>query len=331
MPTYGHKNVHFKEKGDGLESVRLFCHKGRPISVSKPTLNTETESEVTESESSPFPFPPIRLGPSTSLSEIADCSPIPASSPSPDANVHLESVTLLPCRPQVLPSTSLSEIADCSPIPASSPSPYANVHLESVTLLPCLPQVLQGTILVRNIVYEKDVGVRFTFDGWTTVSEVLAAYTGPIAAMETLAGSNQGKTVEEDLVGPSEASGWDRFNFAIRLGDYDPSIWRRTLFLAIRYSAPGVGEFWDNNSGKNYRITFRTCGSPAQPEVRRTGTPSLTPLPISASPAQPEVRRTPSLTPLPISASPASPLLPVPLLMKSPVRYLSSHSEPQTV
>ena len=242
MPTYGHKNVHFKEKEDGLEAVRLFRHKGKPISISKPTLNTETESEVTESETSPLPFPPNNFG----------------------------------------PSTSLSEIADCSPIPASSPSPYANVHLESVTLLPFRPQVLQGTVLVRNIVFEKDVGVRFTLDDWTTVSEVLATYTGPVAAMETLAGSNQGKTVE-DLVGPSKASGWDRFNFAIKLEDYESSIWRHTLFLAIRYSAPGVGEFWDNNSGKNYRITFRTRGSPAQPQPRRTPGPGLhlTPLPSS--------------------------------------------------
>jgi len=262
LPTYGHKNVHFKEKEEGLESVRLFRFKGKPISVSKPTLNTETESEVTESESS---FPPNHFGPSTSLSEIADCSPIPAC-----------------------------------------PSPYANVHLESVTLLPCRPQVLQGTVLVRNIVYEKDVSARFTLDDWTTVSEVLAAYTGPVAAMETLAGSNQGKTVE-DLVGPSKASGWDRFNFAIKLEDHESSIWRHTLFLTIRYSAPGVGEFWDNNSGKNYRINFRACGSPAQPEPRRI--PSLTLLPISVSPASPLPSR--------ISAH------------EEPSDILSSHSKPR--
>jgi len=244
MPTYRHKNVHFKEKEDGLESVRLFRHKGKPISVSKPTLNTESESEVTESESSsfPFPFPSTKFGPSISLS------------------------------------------ADCSRILASSPPPHANVLLESVALLPCQPQVLQGTVLVRNIAYEKDVGVRFTLDDWTTVSEVLAAYTGPVAAMETLAGSNQGKTVE-DLVGPSKASGWDRFNFAIKLEGHESYIWWHTLFLAIRYSALGVGELWDNNSGKNYGITFRACGSLAQPEPRRN--PSLAPLPISASPASP--------------------------------------------
>jgi len=126
--------------------------------------------------------------------------------------------------------------------------------------------------------------MRFTLDDWMTMSEVLAAYTGPVTTMETLAGSNQGKTVE-DLVGPSKASGWDHFNFAIKLKGHESYIWWHTLFLAICYSALGVSELWDNNSSKNYRITFRACGSLAQPEPQCN--PSLAPLPISASLASP--------------------------------------------
>ncbi|KAF8265782.1 putative phosphatase regulatory subunit-domain-containing protein [Lactarius quietus] len=236
MPSnpFGSKNVHFKEKDDGLESVRLFRRTGKPASVSKTTSDTETE---TEPEPSNYPFP---RGSKNSF-----------ASPS---------------------SSSLSEIASCSTIPASCPSPYANVHLESITLPPARPPVLRGTIIVRNIVFEKSVVVRFTLDQWTTVSEVLATYSGPVGALETLAGSNQGKTVG-DLIGALPESTWDRFNFAIKLEDYETHLWHRTLFLVVRYSAPGAGEWWDNNSGDNYRITFRAHSGSTQPEHKRGATP----------------------------------------------------------
>ncbi len=268
-PAYGPKNVHFKEKEDGLESVRLFRRTGKPVSVSKPTSDTETE---TEPEPATFPFPRIssnNFGPSIS---------------------------------------SLSEIAECSPIPAPNSSLYANVHLESVTLPPARPPVLRGTILVRNIVFEKLVGVRFTLDDWTTVSEVLALYTGPVAALETLAGTNQGRTVG-DLIGPSMTSGWDRFNFAIKLEDYEAYLWQRTLFLVIRYSAPGVGEFWDNNSDQNYRMTFRSHAGPVQPGHRRgTSAPSTAPFLMSAIPASPLATRiSPHDEPRPTFVSPQRP------------------------
>jgi Carbohydrate/starch-binding module (family 21) len=251
-PAYGSKNVHFKEKEDGLESVRVFRRTAKPVSVSKPTSDTETE---TEPEPPAYPFPymsPNNFGSSGS---------------------------------------SLSEIANCSSIPAPNPTPYANVHLESVTLPPARPPVLRGTILVRNIAFEKNVSVRFTLDGWTTVSEVLATYAGPVAPSETLAGTNHGQTVG-DLVGSLTASGWDRFNFAIKLEDYEIYLWQRTLYLVIRYSAPAVGEWWDNNSGDNYRITFRAHSGPVQPERKRgMSVPSTAPFLLSAIPSAPLISR----------------------------------------
>ncbi|KAI0003829.1 putative phosphatase regulatory subunit-domain-containing protein [Russula compacta] len=190
--------------------------------------------------------------------------------------------------------SSLTEIANCSTVPAPNPSPYANVHLESITLPPARPPILRGTVLVRNVVFEKHVGVRFTLDDWTTVSEVLAAYAGPVGQLETLAGTNQGKTVG-DLIGPGAASGWDRFNFAIKLEDYEAYLWQRTLFLVIRYSAGGVGEFWDNNSGENYRVTFRPHATgPVQPQPERkrgSSVPSVAPFLLCASPVAPLASR----------------------------------------
>ena len=219
--------------------------------VSVSKPTSDTETE-TEPEPSGFPFPSNKFGSSAS---------------------------------------SLTEIATCSPVPAPDPSPYANVHLQYVSLPPARPPVLLGTVLVLNIVFEKNVGVRFTLDNWTTVSEVLATYTGPVASLETLAGTNQGKTVG-DLIGSTGAKGWDRFNFAIKLEDYEAYLRQRTLYLVTRYTAPGVGEFWDNNSGENYRITFRSHSGPMQPERKRgVNVPSTTPFLMSACPALPIASR----------------------------------------
>jgi len=250
MPStpYGPKNVHFKEKDDGLESVRLFRRTGKPASVSKTTSDTETE---TEPEPSGYPFPQTVF-----------------ASPS---------------------SSALSEIATCSTIPASNPSPYANVHLESISLPPARPPVLRGTIIVRNIAFEKSVGVRFTLDEWTTVSEVLATYSGPVGALETLVGTNQGKTIG-DLIGSLPEPGWDRFNFAIKLEDYETYLWQRTVFLVVRYSAPGAGDWWDNNSGENYRLSFRAHSGPVQPE-RKRGAPSTAPFLLNVCPPSPLTSR----------------------------------------
>ncbi|KAN0134337.1 putative phosphatase regulatory subunit domain containing protein [Lactarius tabidus] len=241
MPStpYGPKNVHFKEKDDGLESVRLFRRTGKPASVSKPTSDTETE---TEPEPSTYPFPHVTQNTFASSS-----------------------------------SSALSEIASSSTIPASTHSPYANVHLESIHLPPARPPVLRGTIIVRNIAFEKSIGVRFTLDAWTTVSEVLATYSGRVSTLETLVGTNQGKTIG-DLIGAFPESTWDRFNFAIKLEDYETHLWQRTLFLVVRYSAPGAGEWWDNNSGDNYRVTFRAHSTSVQPERKRgVAAPSVSP------------------------------------------------------
>jgi hypothetical protein len=103
---------------------------------------------------------------------------------------------------------------------------------------------------VRNVACEKRVVARFTIDDWTTVSEVLARYTGP-----AVSGAHHGDDVDDGK--------WDRFAFSISL-EFHAS--RRagtsshprtlTLLLAVRFTAPGVGEWWDNNGGNNFCIMF---------------------------------------------------------------------------
>jgi len=87
---------------------------------------------------------------------------------------------------------------------------------------------------VRNIAYEKCVAVRFTTDGWTTISEAHARYVGPLPDSGT----------------------WDLFAFTIPL--HAP----RTLLLAVRYAVPGDGEWWDNNGGNDFRVVLAPATLP---------------------------------------------------------------------
>jgi Carbohydrate/starch-binding module (family 21) len=133
----------------------------------------------------------------------------------------------------------LLKVIEMSPIPSQRTAPDSNVHLESISLLPALPPLLRGTVLVRNIAYEKHVTARFTTDSWTTTVETQASYIGG---------------------GPSDNDGtWDRFAFTISLewhAGLASSPTPRTLLLSVRYTVPRVGEWWDNNGGEDFRVVF---------------------------------------------------------------------------
>ncbi|EIW63916.1 uncharacterized protein TRAVEDRAFT_61761 [Trametes versicolor FP-101664 SS1] len=233
------KNVHFAEKDSGLETVRVYNRTGKPASLSKPP-GEETETE-TEAESS-FPFPllpssPLTVAPAAIMHEI---------DPSPDRS---------------------------HPIPKTNPSPYANVLLETLALPRTRPPTLRGTVLVRNISFEKVVAVRFTLDDWQTTSEVLCKHVvslpglpppfprartmGDVAA--NIASGNSDD--EKEAAGPS----WDRFSFTIRLEDYEAKLADRTLYLVVRYNPGCGGEWWDNNDDRNYRVGFRRASASPLP------------------------------------------------------------------
>lgn len=145
-------------------------------------------------------------------------------------------------------ATTMFTIADISSIPSPHTPPESNVHLESLTLLPARPPLLRGTVRVRNIAFEKCVATRFTTDDWTTISESHARYVGPSHTHST----------------------WDLFAFTIPLQA------PRTLLLAVRYSVPGAGEWWDNNGGANFRIVLAPAATAAPRPVPVPGaTPCL--------------------------------------------------------
>ena len=234
-PLLAQKNVHFPE-GD-LVSVRVFNRSARPASLSKP-VGDDTETE-TETDNSSFLWPAAS---SSSYFRSAAAFAKPAKK-----------------------AFQLNADA-CSTIPRKHEQSdlYANVHLEGIQLKSSATAspAVTGSILVRNVAYEKTVVVRFTLDGWQTTSEVSAHHQASLAGLpdeflRSSAPASYGLTLG-DLAAKSPE--WDRFSFTIKLEDYAQHLEQKTMWLVVRYTVPG-DEWWDNNGGANYKIGFRAAHS----------------------------------------------------------------------
>ena len=229
------KNVHFAEK-DGLATVRVFNRSARPAALLRPISGDDTETE-TDSEFSNrptngvYPFPRI-----------------PASSSSPLTTQTYE----------------IDRVAQgaTSPIPALSPPLYANIHVETIDLSYSAASsyhrpspILSGTLLVRNIAFEKSAAIRFTLDDWQTTSEVLARH---VVTLEDLPQALTPRTPGDAaaIIAAGCERTWDRFSFTIRLEDYATKLDQRVMWFVARFNTPS-GEWWDNNSCNNYRVAFR--------------------------------------------------------------------------
>ncbi|TFK89886.1 carbohydrate-binding module family 21 protein [Polyporus arcularius HHB13444] len=241
------KNVHFAEKDSGLETIRVFNRTGKPASLSKPS-GEETETE-TEAESS-FPFPILS---SSSASSAGSATIVHELDTSPERT---------------------------NQVPKPNPSPYAYVFLETLSLPRTRPPTLRGTVLVRNMSFEKTVAVRFTLDDWQTTSEVMGKHVVSLPGlpppfprartMGDLAGNiatGQPTEDEHKEAGPA----WDRFSFTIRLEDYETKLADRTLYLVVRYNPGSGGEYWDNNDGANYRVGFKRVAASPLPSPAISG------------------------------------------------------------
>lgn len=104
------------------------------------------------------------------------------------------------------------------------------VCLERVT---CSDLGISGTVRVRNVAFEKQVAVRYTFSGWRSAHEAVARWRG------------SGAEGTEDVF----AFGFPVPPFLLELGS-------RVLF-ALRYRVAGA-EYWDNNHGQDYSLTCRS-------------------------------------------------------------------------
>ncbi|NXR26742.1 PPR3D phosphatase, partial [Cinclus mexicanus] len=96
---------------------------------------------------------------------------------------------------------------------------------------------LSGTIQVRNVAFEKQVSVRYTFNQWESIHEVGARWRCSIPE----------KNGQEQV---------DVFTFFLPV---PPFLLQLSTFIqfAARYQVNGQ-EYWDNNRGKNYTLSCRT-------------------------------------------------------------------------
>lgn len=258
------KNVHFPSKETGeLESIRVFSRSARPASLSRlagagEDTETETENEAHYSIGrTSFPFPRF-----------------PSSPPRENA----------PSPPKIATEIIYNiDSTASSLIPADACTRYANIYLESATLSSAPSPTLTGTLLVRNLAYEKQVALRFTLDDWTTTSEVLAHH---VVSLPALPPSFVHRVTLGDVIASASESSkeWDRFTFTIRLGDYAAQLETRTLWMVARYTTPGVitqdprdgqwsSEWWDNNGGANYKLAFRREEVETQKKERTMSAP----------------------------------------------------------
>jgi hypothetical protein len=274
------KNVHFAESDDGLESVRVYNRSGKPANISRPA-GEETETE-TEAEPSAFPFP---------------------HSPGPSP---LGAQSLLPT----------VDSDNSTPLPNAS-NAHANIYVEALSLPKSRPAALYGSVLVRNIAFEKQVAIRFTLDDWQTTSEVLCKHVNSLAHLpppfprsmtvgDAIGQLANGESGSQDLK-------WDRFSFIIHLELYEQKLTEHNIFFVGRFTAPGVGEWWDNNDGNNYRVSFKR--PPSSPSSAPSQNRSFTaPSTMKATPVTPTVSIDTDVLPKVSSVLPSPPSLPLPPL-----------------
>ncbi|NXL41044.1 PPR3D phosphatase, partial [Podilymbus podiceps] len=122
--------------------------------------------------------------------------------------------------------------ADCTDF--SSRLQEQQVCLERVT---CSDLGLGGNIQVRNVAFEKQVSVRYTFNQWKSLHEVCAHWHSSIPEKNG-----------QDQV--------DVFTFFLPVPPFLLQLCSVVQFAA-RYQVNGQ-EYWDNNRGKNYSLTCRT-------------------------------------------------------------------------
>ncbi|CAE6448601.1 unnamed protein product [Rhizoctonia solani] len=233
--------VHFPTR-ERLESVVLFDKRARPLEVAAGDSPLASPRFYDEDNT----IPSLRMRPQSSF-------PFPNMSPRGSSN-NLQGFSAA-----LMAKTKL-KIA----VPRSAPlqpAPYtgAPVHLAAMRLLGTR---LSGSVLVKNLSFNKRVSIRYTFDSWETTSEVSAAWSSPNALADLPEGQAKPFGEEESELDIARGimvpvpTGYDRFTFNIKLDDVAPYLSARSLLIAVKFEALGVGEWWDNCGGRNYRFEF---------------------------------------------------------------------------
>jgi len=116
---------------------------------------------------------------------------------------------------------------------------------------------LQGRIMVQNFTFQKTVEVRYTFDFWSTVSQVPASFA-------------------EGVPSKDNKNNFDVFMFSIELIDNSRNpIDGKTMYFAVHYNVES-NDFWDNNNGSNYQVNFKRVTPPPMPKKNTPSRWSMT-------------------------------------------------------
>jgi hypothetical protein len=250
--------VHFDAQ---LEHVKLFKSEQKPAAVSRdgsPDLTTDTEGEESGVEYFGFRMPAIDgrrarsntisvSGENASLHKWRNCKS-KSGSGEEDEDSIAKRVVLNPANFSCPASLSQSAtVKDCAGFGYGS---RANVALASLELRISTPSPppptpsttttelsLIGTILVRNLMFDKRVAARFTFDDWQTVSEVGAKWIRSVEPSPHASSSSLGPTSSVScFVGPSslvKGHDFDLFEFSLKLSDHLLRIASKTLVRCI--------------------------------------------------------------------------------------------------
>ncbi|TSN76590.1 Protein phosphatase 1 regulatory subunit 3A [Bagarius yarrelli] len=105
------------------------------------------------------------------------------------------------------------------------------VEVEKVTAVEDEPLAFHALICVLNVSYHKCVYVRSTMDGWITHTDTAAQYV-------------------------QDSHDGDTDKFSVRLSFAEPYVFNGArIDFVVRYETSD-GEFWANNSGRNYSVTL---------------------------------------------------------------------------
>ncbi|KAG9016599.1 hypothetical protein FRB90_002838 [Tulasnella sp. 427] len=239
------KNVHFDKQ---LEHVKLFLAEQKPAAVSRSGSPDPMGGSTTEEED----WPRRRAAAATA------------------AAVAQEEVG----------KVVVKVVSGCECVEEAR-GPYSKdvdvgVKMESLVLGED-GTTLKGSVVVKNLAYDKRVAARFTLDWWQTTSEVVARYAESVSAPPSPSPSTASHATTTTT--ETTTTTHDRFVFSVKLGDVMSRIEEKRMFLAVRYNSAGV-EMWDNNGGGNYEVRFERVKVPVvmkqqqQVVVVRGGSPT---------------------------------------------------------
>ncbi|KAJ7871545.1 hypothetical protein B0H13DRAFT_2669598 [Mycena leptocephala] len=225
--TSSPKLVHFPAPDAGLEKVRVFRRRARPTSVFVPMADqTETETETETDKNLPlrwdgafatmFPRSPTRLAPRTLGAEwgYALYTPdVPRRRPGQHDAAREMWLTGVGAHPP-------SGLSPWTPPDATLTSTQTDAD-GSLALV--------GTLLARNVAFEKHVSIHFTLDGWSTTSDVYARTSMPLC------------TLPRSPSATKPSPGWDRFTFRMPLAGYSKDaetggLSARELVLTVHFA-----------------------------------------------------------------------------------------------